>query len=148
MCHGGGMAGERLGTAEADRQLEYLQGIEESERLLLAAFDVEGEGRARPRALPCIDRLCWRAILQERQVVHLADLGMIAEKLGDTPGIRVGSLHPEPERLERAPQHPAGERIELRADAAAQHLDWPDGPLRAKGGAGDEVGVTAHILGQ
>src|SRR3981081_4914225 len=59
MCHGGGMARERLGTAEADRQLEDLQGIEESERLLLAALDVEGEGRARPRALPGIDRLCW-----------------------------------------------------------------------------------------
>jgi hypothetical protein len=50
------MARERLGAAEADRQLEDLQCIEESERLFLSALDVEGKCGACPRALPGMDR--------------------------------------------------------------------------------------------
>jgi len=46
------MARERFGAAEADRQPEDLQCIEEGERLFLSAFDVEGECRACTGALP------------------------------------------------------------------------------------------------
>ena len=41
-----GMAGQRLGAAEADRELEDLQRVEEGEGRVSAALDVEGEGRA------------------------------------------------------------------------------------------------------
>ena len=80
--------------------------------------------------------------------MNLVDFGMIAEILGDKLGVGVCPLHPEPERLERAPQHPAGMRIELCAEAAAQGLDRSNGRLRAEGGAGDEVGVAANVLGE
>src|SRR5436190_19244887 len=50
------------------------------ERLLLSALDGEGEGGACTRTLPGIDRLCFRALLQGRQVMNLADFGMIVEK--------------------------------------------------------------------
>ena len=40
------MADQRLGTAEADRQAEQLERVEEAEGLGLAAVDAEGEGRS------------------------------------------------------------------------------------------------------
>ena len=46
-----GMAGQRFGAAEADRELEDLQRVEEAEGLGLAALDVEREGRAGAGAL-------------------------------------------------------------------------------------------------
>ena len=44
MGHRRGRRGERLGAAEADRQLGDLQRVEEGEGLALAAFQIEREG--------------------------------------------------------------------------------------------------------
>ena len=41
-----GMANQGFRSAETDRQFEYLKAIEESERVRLISFDVEGECRA------------------------------------------------------------------------------------------------------
>lgn len=44
MGHGGGVAGEGFGAAEADCQLEDLQRIQEFEGCRLAAANIEREG--------------------------------------------------------------------------------------------------------
>src|ERR1700680_2954221 len=41
-----GMANQGFRSAQTDRQFEYLKAIEESERVRLISFDVEGECRA------------------------------------------------------------------------------------------------------
>src|SRR3546814_10456023 len=55
MRHRGGVAGQRLGAAEADRELGDPERIEKGETLLLAALDVEREGRARAGAVAAED---------------------------------------------------------------------------------------------
>ena len=85
---------------------------------------------------------------QERQIVHLCHPGMIAQKLGHDPGIAVAALHPQRERLERPADHPAGMRIELRADGAAQLLDRLHQRLASQRCAGDQVGMPTDVLGQ
>ena len=47
-----GMANQGFRSAQADRQFEYLKAIEESERVRLISFDVEGECRAGRTGLP------------------------------------------------------------------------------------------------
>ena len=51
-------------------------------------------------------------------------------------------------RLQRAAQHPAGMRIELRADGAAHGADRFQSGSRADDGAADEIAVAADIFGQ
>ena len=50
-------------------------------------------------------------------------LGWSRRILGDDAGVAVGPLHAQRQRLERAAEHPARMRVELRADGAAQRLD-------------------------
>ncbi len=71
-----GVRDQRLGAAEADRELHDLEIVEERESLPLAALDVEGEGRARCRALPVEDRLARVALLQVAEIVQPGDLRM------------------------------------------------------------------------
>src|SRR5690606_14595042 len=100
MRHGSRMAGERLGAAEADRQLEYLQRVEEGKGSVLAALDVEGKGRARTRALAAKHFRCRVALLQERQVGDPIDLGVIGEVAGDGTRIAIRLLHADGQRLQ------------------------------------------------
>ena len=46
------MANQGFRSAQTDRQFEYLKAIEESERVRLISFDVEGERRAGRIGLP------------------------------------------------------------------------------------------------
>ena len=55
MGHAGGMARQRLGAAEADRELGDLERVEEGEGLRLAALQIEREGRARAGAVAAVD---------------------------------------------------------------------------------------------
>src|SRR5262245_27762662 len=79
---GAWMAGEGLGSSEADGELEDLHPVETRERLREPAFDVEGKGRAGARTLRLIDSplRCIRG--QKRQIVHLCHPWMIAQELG------------------------------------------------------------------
>src|SRR5258708_5313073 len=72
-------AGERLGTAEAHRQLEDLQRIEEFECRSLAADDVERECGARAGALP-LEQTTGRGVLVKvSKVVDLGHFGMVKQ---------------------------------------------------------------------
>lgn len=51
MRHRRGVRGQSLGAAEAYRELDHFQPVENGKRLCLAAFDFEAERRARPLAL-------------------------------------------------------------------------------------------------
>src|SRR5262245_9796860 len=77
---GGWMARQRLGAAEADRELEELQRVEKAECRGLPAGDVEGEGRAGAGALRGIDAALWRIRCVEGQVVQALDAGVIAQE--------------------------------------------------------------------
>src|SRR4029079_10494855 len=81
------------------------------------------------------------------EVMQLAHLRMLAQELRDGRGIVIGLFHADGERFERAPEHPAGMRIELRADGAAQRPDRLDDGKLAHCGPGDEVGMAADIFG-
>ena len=78
MGHRRGRAGERLGAAEADREIGDLQRVEEGERLLLAALQVEREGRAGAGAMALVDVRLARAFLEEAEIADLLDLRVAA----------------------------------------------------------------------
>ena len=59
------MRNQSFGAAQAHRQLHDLKIVEKREGLLLAALDVEGEGRARRGALAVEHRLARIAVLEE-----------------------------------------------------------------------------------
>ncbi|EGE60534.1 hypothetical protein RHECNPAF_14110012 [Rhizobium etli CNPAF512] len=148
MRHRGRMARKRFRAAQADGELEDLQRVQEFERGRLAAADIEGEGRAGAAALGGEGAARWRFRIVVRQVMNLLDLRVMSQEIGDGPRIAVCPLHAQLQRLERPAEHPAGMRIELRADRPAQRLDLLDHGLAAENGAGDEIGMAADIFGQ
>src|SRR3984957_3067683 len=117
--------------------------MEQGEDLLLAAFDIESEGRTRSGTLTVEHRLVGVALLEEAEIVHPRDLGMTREIFCDETGVRVRPRHTDLERFERAHQHPARIWIELRADGAApaHHLLHEVGV--AADAAANEIAVAA-----
>src|SRR5262249_28523553 len=130
--------GQRLGAAEADREMRDLERVEESERLLLAALEVEREGGAGAGAMAAVD-VGLAPFLEEAQITHALDLGMVLEEAADLLGILAGAGHPELERLEAAQEHPGGVGICDRADRVPQHADLVDQLPGTGDAAGDEV---------
>jgi hypothetical protein len=70
------MRDQRFGATQADRYLHDLKMIEQGKGLLLAAFDIESEGRTRSRTLPVEHRLARVALLEEAEIVHPRYFGM------------------------------------------------------------------------
>ena len=98
--------------------------------------------------MPPVSAMARVAFLEEAEIVHPRDLGMARQIFGDETGVVVRARHADFERFERAHQHPAGIRIELRADGAApaHHLFHQAG--RAADAAANEIAVAADVLGQ
>ena len=65
------MLHQALGAPEADGQLDDLEGVEQAERLGLAAVDLERERRARRLALRAVDAVGVGTLAQEPQVCLL-----------------------------------------------------------------------------
>ena len=63
-------------------------------------------------------------------------------------GVVVGPAHANVERLQRAHQHPAGVRVELRAQRRAPALHLPHQGVGARDRSTDEVAVAADIFRQ
>src|ERR1700723_3503348 len=122
--------------------------IEQGKGLLLAAVDIEGEGRTRSQTLTVEHRLVRVALLEEAEIVHPGDLGMARQIFRDETGVGVRPRHADLERFERAHQHPTRVRIQLRANGAAPayHLLHEAGV--AADAAANEIAMAADILGQ
>jgi hypothetical protein len=71
--HAGWQAGKRFGTAQAHRELEYLQRVEEFECCGLAADNLEGERGARAGA-PSLEQIAGRESF--RPLVGFAGVSM------------------------------------------------------------------------
>lgn len=126
VSHACRQAGKRLGAAQADRQLEYLQGIEEFERRRLAAGDIERKRRARAGALPLEQEPGRRVFVEVTKVMDFGHLGVVAQVIRHEPRIRVRFFHADAECFERTAKHPAGMRVQLGADGSAQRPDVCD----------------------
>ena len=141
MGHRRGMAGERLGAAQADREMGDLERVQEGEGLRLAALQIEREGRARAGAVAAVDvgLAGVAALLEEAEIADALHLGMVLEEAADLLGILAGAGHPELERLEAPEQHPGGVGIGDRSDRVAEHADLVDQLLRAGDPARDQI---------
>src|SRR6185437_9453602 len=84
-------ARESLGAAEADREIGDLQRVEEGERLLLPALEVEREGRARAATMALEDVRLARALLEEDKIADLFDLRVAAEEVANLLRILAGA---------------------------------------------------------
>ncbi|OJH20872.1 hypothetical protein BLX88_00220, partial [Bacillus obstructivus] len=73
---------------------------------------------------------------------------MIAQEIRDGARIVIGLFHADAQGFQRAAEHPAGMRVELRADGTAQRLDLFHHGLRAERRTGDQIGMAADIFGQ
>src|SRR5207245_6803532 len=100
MGHCRGRAGEGFSTAEADREVGDLERVEEGERLLLAALQIEREGGAGAAAMATVDVGLTRAFIERAEEADLLDLGMAFEEVADLHRILLRAAHPELERLE------------------------------------------------
>ncbi len=96
------MAGERLGAAQADRQLGDLERVEEAERLGLAALQVEREGRSRARAMAAEDVGLGRSVLKEAEIADMIDLGMVLQIGADLRRILARAAHAQFQGFEAA----------------------------------------------
>src|SRR3546814_4114048 len=102
--HCRGMARERLGAAEADRELRDLERVEEAETLLLAALDEEREGRTGAGAV-AVENILLTRIRDEAEIAEPLDLGMVEKEGADLQRIHARPVEAEVERLEAAQQH-------------------------------------------
>ena len=114
------MAHERFRAAQADRQLEDAQPIQHTERLGLTTRDLDAEGRARTRALSGVDPTRGLAAAFTAEGMHRCNLRVKFHRADNGLGVAGGGANAHRQGLQRATQHPAGMRIELRADRPAQ----------------------------
>src|ERR1700723_4272681 len=142
------MRNQRFGATQAYRQFHHLKMVEQRERLLLTALDVESESRAGRGTLPVEHRLPWIGLLEEAKIVPSRYFGVSRQVFGDETGVVVRASHADLERFKRAHQHPTRVRIELRADGAApaHHLLHEAGV--AADAASNEIAMATNIFGQ
>ena len=121
--HACGQAGKRLGAAQAHRQLEDLQRVQEFECGGLAADDVERERGARAGALPREQTAGGGGLVVVSKVMDLGHFGVVAQIIRHEPRVSVGFFHADAQCFERPADHPAGMGVQLGADGASQRLD-------------------------
>ncbi len=147
MRRGCGVGSKRLCTAQANRQLEDLQRVQELERRRLTAQDIEGEGGTCATALRGKCPASRRCRVRIMQIVDLLDLRVVAQEIGDRPCIAICPFRAYLQSFQRTAEHPAGMRIELCADRSSQRLDLLDQRLWAGRRTGNLIGMAAHIFG-
>ena len=148
MGHGGGVRGQSLGPAQADRELDHLELIQHREGFGFAALDLETESRARTLALAFEDLPIGMVLGQKAQIPDRRDPGMPAQKVRRLARALGGGGHSELERFERPHQHPAGVGIAHRAEDRAHAADRLERLRRARAAAGDQIGMAADIFGE
>src|SRR3546814_10911873 len=79
MGHRGRVAGKRLGAAKADGELHDLERIEESERLRLAALQIEREGGAGTGAMAAVDVGPPRIGIEKAEIADTLHAGMVPQ---------------------------------------------------------------------
>src|SRR4051812_34908811 len=136
-------AGERLRTAEANREVGNLERVEEGECLLFTALEVEREGRSGAGAVALEDIRLARSLLEETEVSDLLDLRVALQEIAHLGRILAGTVHAHFERLKAAQEHPRGIGVADRADRIAEAPDLVDQALLTAHCAGDEVTVAA-----
>ena len=117
--HAGGQAGKRFGAAQAHRQLEDLQRVQEFECGGLAADDVERERGARAGALPCEQTAGEGRLIVVSKVMDLRDFGVVAQVIRHEPRVSISFFHANAQCFERPADHPAGMGVQLGADGAS-----------------------------
>ena len=142
------MRHQGFGAAEADREFDDLQRIEQPKRFRFAALDREAEGRAGARALSVEHVSIAASRFEKSEVVDGGDLVVRPQEARDQGRVHGGPVHAQRHRLHRPHDHPRGVRVELRAERAAQFLDRSHHLARADDAAGDQIGMPADILGQ
>ena len=89
------MRGEALGAAQADRELEHFEPVQDGEGLGLAALDLERKGRARAPALAFEQRPIGMILGQKAQIPDGGDPRMALEEGGDRARALGRRGHPE-----------------------------------------------------
>src|SRR3546814_230343 len=131
MRHRGGVAGERLGAAEADRELRDLQRVEKAEALRLASLDEQRKGRSGAGAV-ALEDILLRPFLQKAEIAEPLDLRMLLQEGADLGGILARAAHAQLDRLQAAQQHPGGIGVAAGADGVAHHADRTEPMLRSE----------------
>ena len=121
--HACGQAGKRLGAAQAHRQLEDLQRVQEFEGGGLAADDVERERGARAGALPREQTAGGGGGFVVSKVMDISHFGVVAQIIRYEKRVAVGFFHADAQCFERPADHPAGMGVQLGADGASQRFD-------------------------
>lgn len=121
--HACGQAGKRLGAAQAHRQLEDLQRVQEFEGGGLAADNVERECGACAGALPREHKAGGGGLFEVSKLVDFCNFGVVAQVVRDQPRVSVGFFHADAQCFERPADHPAGMGVQLGADGASQRFD-------------------------
>ena len=99
--HRGRMARQRLGPAEADRELGDGEIVEEAEAFRLASLDEHREGRSRAQTMAVIDVLLAR-IADHAEIAKARHLGMALQPGANLGRVLSRALHPQFDRLEAA----------------------------------------------
>src|SRR3546814_20716327 len=111
MGHRGGVAGERLGAAEADRELRDLQRVEKAEALRLAALDEQRKGRSGAGAV-ALEDILLRPFLQTAELAEPLDRRMLLQEGADLGGILASTAPAQLARRAAAQQHPCGNGVD------------------------------------
>ena len=148
--HGaGGMAGKRFGAAEAHRELDDLQLVEEPRTPPCAPPFTSNENVVPARAAlrlrkpPC--RARPRAARPGNRHARLSGAG---EKHRHAFRVAAALRHAQRQRFQRAAEHPARMRVELRADRAAQLPDRPQRLAEPSAAPATRSRMPADILGE
>ena len=147
MSGAAGMAGERFRSAGLTASLNSCSAFRK--RNEAACPPRISKEKVEPAPLLCarkvFRRRSWRPGMTD-SAASPPSRGRV--KVGDRLGVAVGFLHTQRQRLQRAAQHPAGVRIKLGADRAAQGAHLRHQRFAAHRRAGDQIGMAADIFGQ
>ena len=147
MRHRRRVLGQRLGRAERDGELDYLQRVEKRKGLGFAALDVDRNERARTAVLPLVDVEFRIARLEQSEETHRAHLRVLEEKFRTALRVARGGLGANLQRLERAREQPRGVRVRHAAETVAQAAErLEQREVVRERDATDDVGVAADEL--
>src|SRR5580658_11276461 len=98
----GRMRHQSLGASQAHRKLDHLQGVEQAERLRLAALDRKSECRAGALALSTEHRISRVVLAQQTKVIDARYLSVAAQEARHQGGVLRRLVHAQRQRLHRA----------------------------------------------
>jgi len=147
MRHGRRMLDEGLDTTKRNGELEVMEVVQDSERLLLATLHQESDVSTRARVLFLEDTDLLLAHGLAARVEHGLDCGVLKEEIDDLLGVLGLGAHTQLEGGERTSEKPGGIGVSDGTKNGTHHSDLGDELFAAGSNTSDDIRMAVDELG-